>query len=1112
MRFPRPRFPLPFVRRAWNWTFLLALGTAFPTVAQDALTGATQFRPNLIGQTERPLRYRPEGSDFVIENGAEYFNRPLYGGNTAFRVDAGDKPEFSLYLPGRGGNLRLGLAWGDEAKWLNDADSIVARYRPGGMVYVIRDSILGQNGNLELSAYALHETEGLIVRVHVSGVHPGLELVWGYGGANGQRGVRDGDIGTERVPISQYFQLQPEFCQDNRFTLKRDSFTLHSGVATIVGSVPDGSRLAVGDANQWNSCNDLLRHASDRAEPATPVLVGRVALVPGAPLHLALQRTGGAARTEELSTYRDVSTQPGTSATSALLPVYAAGALPDVFKATKRHFVLLRNRVKIETPDPYLDAAVGALNVAADAVWDEPQGAVMHGAIAWRSRLLGWRGPYAMSALGWHDRARRHLGYWATRQNLDPIPDRFPPPEEETNLARSRTALHSHGNLSNSHYDMNTVYIDALLRHLLWTGDMAFAREVWPVIENHLAWERRLFRREFAANGETLPLYEAYAVIWASDDIQYHGGGVAYSSAYNEYHNRLAARLAVRLGHDPSPYEREAELIARGLRTHLWMEPEGAFAEFKDLLGRQLLHRSPGLWSVYHVIDSETATAAEAWRMTAFAGRHFPLLPVHGPNVPDDLPHGIFSSTDWMPYSWSVNNVVFGENLHTALAFWQAGRADDAYRLTRSALLAAMYMGICPGNVGSMSYLDVYRREAQRDFADGSGVLARALMEGLFGLRPDALAGEIVIAPGLPPSWEHARLQHPDITLAYWQNGDTQTFTIELRFGRPMPVTLRVPAAGRDPLVRVDGTPAEWRWIDRGPAPALLEVRTPATGRVEVRITWRGATVDPPVPLLAAQTVAAAPTGAPAYLAPLPRPAVVEPVNLDPYFNDRVTQIFRNEYRSPRSPFVSLAQPKQGIGAWAGHVNATAGIDDTGFRARAAEHGGHLPLPNGVRFATPGPGEAANVLFTSQWDNYPTEAAVPLQGRARQVVLLMAGSTNWMQSRMENGEIVVRYTDGSDTRLGLHNPTNWWPIEQDYFIDDYQFRRPEPIPPRVNLKTGEVRLLDVREFKGRGGRVEGGAATVLELSLDPTKELESLTVRAITNEVIIGLMAATLVR
>ena len=35
------------------------------------------------------------------------------------------------------------------------------------------------------------------------------------------------------------------------------------------------------------------------------------------------------------------------------------------------------------------------------AVWDEPQGTWMHGAVAWRVPLLGWRGDYIGDALGW---------------------------------------------------------------------------------------------------------------------------------------------------------------------------------------------------------------------------------------------------------------------------------------------------------------------------------------------------------------------------------------------------------------------------------------------------------------------------------------------------------------------------------------------------------------------------------------------------------------------------------------------------------------------------------------------------------------------------------------
>jgi hypothetical protein len=215
---------------------------------------------------------------------------------------------------------------------------------------------------------------------------------------------------------------------------------------------------------------------------------------------------------------------------------------------------------------------------------------------------------------------------------------------------------------------------------------------------------------------------------------------------------------------------------------------------------------------------------------------------------------------------------------------------------------------------------------------------------------------------------------------------------------------------------------------------------------------------------------------------------------------------------SPRYPGVSLEIPSQGAGAWAGHLTTLPVIDDSGLRKVAGDNAGYLTMPNGIPFATPAKTGARNITFTSQWDNYPHDLTVPLTGRARHIYLLMAGSTNFMQSRMDNGEVEIAYTDGTSARLALRNPETWWPIEQDYFIDDYQFPMQGPLPPRVNLRTGEIRILDLASFKGKGREVPGGAATVLDLTLDPAKPLRSLTLRTLANDVVIGLMSATLER
>ncbi len=1067
----------------------LFAGLALRLLAVEALpTPPASIGGGLATKTrelERPLRYTPDAGDFVITNGREFFNRPLYGTHTAFRVDAGDLPEWALYLPGRGGNLRLGLVSADgSVRWLHDAARIVTRYRPGAMRHEISDPALGTKGVIVIDSIPCHDTEGLLVRIEGRDLDTPLSLGWSYGGASGKRGVRDGDIGTEKVPIGQYFQFTPENALDQSFNITPDgTFTLDAKPGRLTGTSLPASTLAVVSGEAWAS--PFSTPAGSGSTPVErPIIAARVSLRAGSPVYIGIERV-----------------TPGT-------PSLSAAALPARLAAAEAHREALQNRVRVNTPDPYLNAAVGALNVAADAVWDEQQGAVMHGAVAWRSKLLGWRGPYLTDALGWHERARRHYTYWAGRQKPGEIPAVLPPAEEETNLARSRRALHSPGALSFSHYDMNLVYIDALFRHLMWTGDLGFAREVWPVIERHLAWERRLFRREFGP--DKLPLYEAYAVIWASDDIQYHGGGVTHSSAYNHWHNLMAARLAPLVGADPAPYAAEAALIALALRTHLWMPSEGMFAEYKDLLGLQLVHPSAGLWTFYHTLDAGLVTPSEAWSMTRYVDRKLPRLPVRGPGVPAGL--SMFSTTDWLPYSWSVNNVVMAENLHTALGFWQAGRADAAYTLTRSSLLASLYMGVCPGNIGSMNYLDAYRGESQRDFADGSGVFARALVEGLFGVVPDALAGELTVTPGLPSDWDHASLHHPDFDLEFKRNGELDTYRITSRFSRPLALRFVLPQRRSGASVTINGnpTPAEplaaWRDAPR------LHATAPAGGRFEIVVRWSGARVTGTT---APDFPAAQPADIAAFVTP-PAPAAgakLESLDLARIFNARVTAIFaKGKYRSPRSPHVSLAIPAQGIGAWAGHVNATAEIDDSGLRAASAANGGRITLPSGVPFVTPGPGEAPNIAFTSQWDNYPRELAIPLTGHARRIHLLLAGSTNWMQSRLDNGEVIATYTDGTTARLPLHNPTTWWPIDQDYFIDTGAFTRPEPVPLRLDLKTARIRSGTSSDYNHTNAKVPGGAATVLALPLDPARELRSLTVRTLANEVVIGLLAATLER
>lgn len=1122
----------------------------------------------LANSLERPLRYTPVGTDFVITNGGEFFNRPLYGGSSPFRVDAGDVPEFSLYLPGRGGNLRFGLRADGKSLWLHKAKQVVARYRPGMMLYEIRDPLLG-TGELRLAVVAARAEEGMILRVDYSGAAM-PELLFAFGGVNGMKGRRDGDIGCEVEPVGKFFQLRPEQCASNTVALGDDSFVVRGKPGLIGGVISAGAKLAVADAQRWGDVERLFTPADPAVEQR--VLAGVIKLEAGATKFVGVQRlTGNGDAEEVLAAYREVADKTSSTGQSNPLKQWRSAELPKLFAQEEAARQAIAERVVVETPDPFINASVAALNIAADAVWDDRQEAYLHGGVAWRVRLLGWRVSYAGDELGWHERTAKHFAGFAKQQNTDPVPTVVPPPEEVSHLARNETALHSNGDLTKSHYDMNLVGVDAFFRHLLWTGDLEFARRMWPTIERHLAWERRLFRREFGP--EKLPLYEAYCCIWASDDLAYNGGGATHSSAYNLYHNRMAARVAKLLGQDAKLYEREAELIARGLKENLWLADRGWYGEWKDLLGLQLVHPNAAAWTFYHTVDSEVPSPLEAWQMTRFVDTQIARFPLRGPGVPEG--NYTMPTTSWMPYTWSLNNVVLGETMHTVLAYWQANRSEGAFPLFKGALLDSMYCGLCPGNVGMCTWFDATRRESQRDFGDGVGAMSRAVVEGLFGVKPDLLAGEITLRPGFPAEWDSASIRHPDFQFGFKREGLREIYTLEAKFAKPLKLKVEALAL-RDGVadITMNGRAANWRMMEDSVGAPRIEIEAAAAPTQSIVIEWRGKApvhsrvtavvqqgaslvvdcgvtiagfADPQRALSGVQAkdgkVSGRATGIPGHRTVFakaeqgdlrwwlpvtfeiragaealvtmdwtkPIAAELETIDLAPHFNDKVTQIFRNEYRAPRSPFVSLAMPKQGIGSWC-HPKQQFDVDDAGLRELAAKGGDKITLPNGVPLATPGAAGARNIAFVSQWENYPREISVPLAGKSSHAFLLMAGSTDAMKSRFDNGEVIVTYINGSTTRLALHNPTTWWPIDQDYYIDELAFARPEPLPVRVDLKTGKVRVLKLEEFMSKGRVVPGGAATVLDLPLDAGKELKSLTVRAIANEVVIGLMSVTLQR
>lgn len=1179
----------------------------------------------------RKIHYVPDGDGFLLKNGTRKFNRALYGSNTAFRVEAGDLPEFAMYMPGMGGNLKLGLSNGKKSKWITEANTITTRYANGKMFYEIHDPILGK-GKLKIEIVALKDEEGFVLKVSGIDTDKKNSLIWAFGGASGRKFSRDGDIGAD--PESSFY-LKPEYCTNNQYTIKENSFLLEYGSETnkqktgndksLLGMFPS-SEVHLANAEKQNSPLELFASAPEKQN----LIVGKINFILKTDLFWSF--------------HTNVNSKAKTQAD-----------LAELFKKASQQTQELASRVKVTTSDAYINTLGSALAVAADGIWESP--AYLHGAVAWRMHLNAWRGAYVADPLGWHDRAKTHFTSYSHSQVTQPLtgPVVF---DAERNLARQKeemgNSMFSSGYISRKpdnntiahHYDMNLVFFDQMLRHFKWTGDTKFMKEMWPVLQRHLDWEKRNF------DVDNDGLYDAYASIWASDALQYSGGGVIHSSAYNYYSNKTAATIATVLQQNADSFTAEANKIAKATASTLWIPEKGIFAEYKDAMGKQLLHETPAIWSIYHTIDSELANPFQNYQMLRYVDTQIPHIPIQVEGL-DKKDLYVIGTTNWQPYTWSINNVALAEQLHTSLAYWQGGNAEKAFKMWESALVESMYLSPSPGGFEQLMYQDAIRGELYRDFADPIGMASRTLVEGLFGIQPDALAHQLTIKPGFPEKWDSASLEIPDISFSFKREKNIDSYEIANRLTAKMNLKFILNSADEKiNSVTINGNKANYTITKNGIGKPEIVIESPYADKYTIAVNWEAVPLEKikvqdiynPKDIFVLETkkvkiievydpqkvlssisktenkvsgmvnsigdktlFVQLQQGEMIWWEPItfnckPRfEAIVKEVNannlllfvqnnsgkngdgkllfnpfgkeipqavsinansseiitiplknlitgtnnfqlqtndgsnyplsfiswdipenktlksetisLASYFNAKVTDIFKQKYESPRPKTPTLQLPLQGIGNWC-YPLINPVIDDAGLRSKAKANG-KITTPEGIVFETPSDENKNNIVFTSMWDNFPEKVTIPLSGKASHLYLMLAGSTNPMQSRMTNGKVIVNYTDGSSEELELKNPENWWPIEQDYFVDGLAFSTNAPRPPRVYLKSGIVSRTfnDYKAIKGFANNgIDGGAGTVLDLPLNTSKTLKSLSIQTIANDVVIGLMSATLIK
>ena len=109
---------------------------------------------------------------------------------------------------------------------------------------------------------------------------------------------------------------------------------------------------------------------------------------------------------------------------------------------------------------------------------------------------------------------------------------------------------------------------------------------------------------------------------------------------------------------------------------------------------------------------------------------------------------------------------------------------------------------------------------------------------------------------------------------------------------------------------------------------------------------------------------------------------------------------------------------------------------------------------------------------------------IPLKGKAFELALFFIGVTNPMQSWVENARFTVTYYDGSRQITNLTHPKN---------IDDW-------LVPALQMENETVYFSNYNH------------GIVQRINLEPEKELAEISMEAIANEVIIGLLGISIRR
>lgn len=698
---------------------------------------------------------------YHITNGQNTLNRPLYGTNDFAAVHAGDRP-LVLFAPGpdvKSGVLAGQIVSGNQRRWLDEAARVDFAYDGAQVEWRITDPLLGDT-SLTLTVVTLDDAEGYILRAQSA--QP-VRLSWWYGGLRGD---------------------------------------YDSGFAAGYGPLPGGRSEA-------DCAGNVISFVGPIAELDNPT-------VPSAHVFVGVSPHGQ---------WQPVQTEDGLAATILVEVGPEAAyvvAAPDVqtvravladadsvWARALQHYQQIASRLSTHTPYPILDAAIRTNNMSLDGSYYPPS--FMHGTLRWGIETgvwyLGWRCWYGPIVAGDWEHVAGAAPYHCSFQRADgrlasSVPFGTEPGDMDAELGWF--------------YLMQETFLDHMRQYYYWTGDHALMKELWPILKQVLAYQRREIGKDLDG------LYTNAVNTWISDGHHYNGNACTQASAYAISHNGLAAQVATLAGDDPEFFAAQARLTRREMNQRLWIADRGYFAEYVDRDG--VLHDAAEAPSIYHPVEFGAADQFQAYQMTRYVDERLWRF--------GDL----ILVNDWFPVIVTNGCPTFSETLNTTLAYYYAGRFEQAWRLLKTCCDSTARAAV-PGSISCYAAEDG-SQGVYVDFADTTSLLARTVVEGLFGLQPRVDQQRVEWQPRFPAAWDRARLSTRGFTVDFSRSDGVATYTLQT--DQELEHVLILPAEFAQLIsLRINGQSAQPETVEAVLRPCL-KVVVPGTQRTVVEVEGEG--------------------------------------------------------------------------------------------------------------------------------------------------------------------------------------------------------------------------------------------------------------------------------